>query len=699
MFVSRHDLRGTTRLHGPSRGLVRATLLAAALATGLASLAGLPGSAPADAAEPDAARGQFVIRCRFSHSLPDDPIVHPGHPGVSHLHDFFGNTTVNADSTVGSMLAGGTTCRVPSDTAGYWSPTASLDGVPLTPKAMRIYYFGVTDDLVETLPPGLKIIGGNPDALTPAENPHVTWSCGESRAIKTPREQVPYDCTVWAPGHPFVDGVVANVEMPNCWNGIGLEPPDVVYPVDGACPAGFPRVLPRLSQRIHLGIMDPLTPAGDVALTLSSGAFHTMHADFWNTWQQPRLDQLVAECLNAHVRCGGVEPAPAPEWTTQFGTQRYDLALALAESPDGIAIAGTTTFELPGEDFHQRTDGFVRLIDPQGEELWTDQFGTVGIDRAMAVATDRTNVFVAGSTDRTLHGQESAGGVDAFVRAYDLEGNELWTVQFGSAATDEALAVAVDGSGVFVAGTTEGRLGRLGLGGVDGFISRFDRSGTEIWRRQLGTEGTDRIRSVAVDARGVNVGGTTDGVLGATSAGAIDAFVRHYSRGGRPIWTTQFGTSGSDDLRSIASRRNGIVAAGSTDGAFPDASNEGALDGFVRRLDRDGGEIWTRQFGSTEDDVVAGVGITSTGVVVAGSTTGSLPDAALLGETDAFLLKYNAKGALIWTVQFGTDDFDAAHGLAVAPSAAYVGGETHGTFEGQVYAGDRDVFITKIRFA
>ena len=264
-------------------------------------------------------------------------------------------------------------------------------------------------------------------------------------------------------------------------------------------------------------------------------------------------------------------------------------------------------------------------------------------------------MFVAGSTDRTLHGQRSEGGVDAFVRAYDLEGNELWTVQFGSAAADEALAVAVDDSGVYVAGTTEGRLGRLGFGGADGFVRRFDRSGTEVWTRQLGTAGTDRIVSVATDARGVVVGGTTDGVLGAISAGGIDAFVRHYSRGGLPIWTTQFGTSGSDDLRSIATRRNGIVAAGSTDGAFPDASNQGSIDGFVRRIDRDGEEIWTRQFGSTGDDPVTGVGITSTGVVVAGSTNGALPDATHLGESDAFLLKYNAKGALVWTVQFGTD--------------------------------------------
>ena len=683
-------------VHGhrhPPGSLVRAGVL------GLVVLASLAMPLDAGAAEPGATRGQFVIRCRLSHSLPDDPIVHPGHPGASHLHDFFGNTTVNADSSFESMLAGGTTCRVPSDTAGYWSPAAYLVDAPLSPKAMRIYYFGVPDDAVETIPAGLKMIGGNPAALDPSENPHVSWSCGESRVIKTPREATPYDCTTWAPGHPFVDGVVANVEMPSCWNGFGLEPSDVVYPVDGSCPAEFAHVLPKLSQRVHLGVMNPLTPTGDVALRLSSGPFYSLHADFWNTWQQPRLDQLVAECLNAHVRCGGVEPAPAPEWTMEFGTVRYDLALALDDGPEGVCIAGTTNYELPGQEFHQRTDAFVKVVDPEGQERWTDQFGTVGIDRALAVAADRTRVYVAGSTDRTLHGQQSRGGMDAFVRAYDLEGNELWTVQFGSAAADEALAVSTDGTGVYVAGTTEGRLGRLVYGGVDGFIRKFDRSGAEIWTRQLGTPGTDRIVATAAGARGLDVGGTTDGLLGASTAGGTDAFVRHYSRQGHPTWTTQVGTSGTDDLRSLATRRNGILAAGSTDAVFPGASNQGGLDGFASRFDRDGDEIWTRQFGSAGDDRSVGVGVTSTVVVVAGSTTGSLPDASLIGETDAFLLKYNLKGALIWTVQFGTADFDAGLALAVMSSAAYVGGETHGVFEGQVNAGDRDAFVTKIRFA
>ena len=52
---------------------------------------------------------QFVVKCGFSHTAPNDPIVHPGMTGMSHSHDFFGNRGTDADSTAASLLGGATT--------------------------------------------------------------------------------------------------------------------------------------------------------------------------------------------------------------------------------------------------------------------------------------------------------------------------------------------------------------------------------------------------------------------------------------------------------------------------------------------------------------------------------------------------------------------------------------------------------------
>src|SRR5438128_6843801 len=79
--------------------------------------------------------------CNYSRSLMDDPIVYPGQPGVSHLHDFYGNTTTDAYSTIVSLLAAGTTsCVNPGETAAYWVPALMYNNVLKTSPSATIYY-------------------------------------------------------------------------------------------------------------------------------------------------------------------------------------------------------------------------------------------------------------------------------------------------------------------------------------------------------------------------------------------------------------------------------------------------------------------------------------------------------------------------------------------------------------------------------
>ena len=101
---------------------------------------------------------------------------------------------------------------------------------------------------------------------------------------------------------------------------------------------------------------------------------------------------------------------------------------------------------------------------------WIRQFGTSGNNQARGVAVDSTGVYVAGSVSSdALPNQTSAGGSDAFVRKYDSNGLELWTRQFGTARNDDAYGVSVDSTGVYVVGRTEGALpGQVLRGGAAG---------------------------------------------------------------------------------------------------------------------------------------------------------------------------------------------------------------------------------------
>jgi hypothetical protein len=106
--------------------------------------------------------GAFRTVCEFSHMAFDDPIVYPGQPGKSHLHVFFGNTGTNANSTAASIAnTGNSTCRGGTiNRSGYWAPAMidTLDGTPVTPQSMIIYYKtgynGVKPGDIKSLPQG-----------------------------------------------------------------------------------------------------------------------------------------------------------------------------------------------------------------------------------------------------------------------------------------------------------------------------------------------------------------------------------------------------------------------------------------------------------------------------------------------------------------------------------------------------------------
>src|SRR5262245_61440699 len=63
---------------------------------------------------------------------------------------------------------------------------------------------------------------------------------------------------------------------------------------------------------------------------------------------------------------------------------------------------------------------------------------------------------------------------------------------------------------------------------------------------------------------------------------------------------------------------------------------------------------WIRQAGTPGFDEAYGTVADATGVYIAGSTALAFPGQINAGGVDVFLRKYDAAGAVLWTVQFGT---------------------------------------------
>jgi len=226
---------------------------------------------------PAYAAGVLRVPCNFSHQRSDDPIVFPGQSGASHLHQFFGNTTTNANSTLSSMRNGGTTCKLAGDTAGYWFPA------PITPsgqpyqlrQAVAYYSTKPGKGYVHTVPAGAQMIGGSSSATQPQGVDRVKWDCLADPSV--PISPVPITC-------PRGEELQTTVRFPNCWSGNGVGRSSFVYgPKGNICPAGYIAIP-------HIRVSFEWNRSSATGFRLSSGPLNSAHADFWNTWDQSVLD-------------------------------------------------------------------------------------------------------------------------------------------------------------------------------------------------------------------------------------------------------------------------------------------------------------------------------------------------------------------------------------------------------------------------
>jgi len=278
----------------------------------------------------------------------------------------------------------------------------------------------------------------------------------------------------------------------------------------------------------------------------------------------------------------------------------------------------------------------------------------------------------------------------------------LWVKQFGSSSGDGAYGVAVDTSGdIFVGGYTDGVLpGQTSAGGRDGFLSKYDSSRNLLWTRQLGTSGSDYVYGVAADAVGnVFIAGNTSGTLpGMSSSGGTDGFIRKYNSAGSEVWTQQWGTTDTDYPAHIALDGSGnIFVGGETYGVFSGQASSGGVDVFVSKLNSSGTVLWTRQFGTSSTDYLDGLTADTSGnIYVSGTVYATLSGQTSSGGNDAFMRKYDTSGNALWTRQFGTSANDTGRGIGLDSSGnIYVSGTTEGTFPGQSSSGYIDIFLRK----
>jgi hypothetical protein len=173
---------------------------------------------------------------------------------------------------------------------------------------------------------------------------------------------------------------------------------------------------------------------------------------------------------------------------------------------------------------------YLTKLSPSGQAQWT-YVAPYSLVEPNAVATDSAgNVFVTGHRATGPWSYPTAS-YKLLLEKYSAQGGPpLWVREYGEGSVDnEANSLSVEGTAVYVGGSSQTAFFGASTGGYDVFLAKFGTADGRLdWGRQFGTPYEERAGAVTVKNGSVFVTGKTAGALGGTSAGATDFFVRKY---------------------------------------------------------------------------------------------------------------------------------------------------------------------------
>jgi VCBS repeat-containing protein len=370
------------------------------------------------------------------------------------------------------------------------------------------------------------------------------------------------------------------------------------------------------------------------------------------------------------------------------------------------------------------------------------RLGSVGFDAADAVAADAAgNLYVAGSFNGTVDFDPGAGTTnltnadttaDAFLAKYTSAGALLWV---GQLVNSSATGLAVDSAGaVYVTGSFNGTVDFDFGSGVTNltsgpfgtaFVAKYTAAGGLGWARAIGTGtggtgGATNGDAITLDAAGnvysagVLSNGTADfdpgaGTFNLTNvSGNANTYFSKLDSSGNFVWAKQFANDPAtaagvwpaglavDAAQNVyvtgifVGRVDFDTGAGTNwvstfDTTFPSG------DGYAARLTAAGDLSYVDRVGSaTGREDGYGVVVDGAGTAyVAGHFSGTATIDATAGDTtltsagndDAFVMRLDPTGGLVWARRVGSTGFDGAQAIATDGTDLYLSGYYSGTVD------------------
>ncbi len=329
-------------------------------------------------------------------------------------------------------------------------------------------------------------------------------------------------------------------------------------------------------------------------------------------------------------------------------------------------------------------------------------------------------------------------------------GTVQWATRIAGTGSDEGNGISVDGSGnsyvtgsyssnpltIYNAnGSTFGTLSNSGSS--DGYIVKYNTSGTAQWATRIAGTGGDGASAISVDSAGnshvtgsyssnpltiYNADGSTFGTL--TNSGN---YIVKYNTSGTAQWAASFNGGGGNGI-SVDVSGNSYVAGNFTSNpltiynangsTFGTLTNSGLIDAFIVKYNTSGTAQWATRIAGTSDDYAYTISVDGSGNPYVtgdftsnpltiynanGSTFGTLSNS---GSNDTYIVKYNTSGTAQWAARIGATGGDIGFSAVNSAGNCYVTGyyssnpltiynADTSTFGTLVNSGAEDVYIVK----
>jgi len=404
--------------------------------------------------------------------------------------------------------------------------------------------------------------------------------------------------------------------------------------------------------------------------------------------------------------------APNTEWQKNYGGTGTEYAYSIKETSDSGYILAGFSYSNDGDIIENKgnSDFCIIKLNNTNDIIWQKTYGGTDSDFANSIQETTDGGYIVAGYTYSNDGDipENKGDADFWIIKLNNIGDTIWHKTYGGTDYDyeKSIKETTDG-GYIVIGYTKSNDGDIteNKGNEDVWVIKLDNIGDIIWQKTYGGTNNDEAFSIqeTTDGGYIFTGNTesNDGDI-TENKGNKDVWVIKLDNTGGIIWQKTYGGASNDEALSIQEITNGeYIVAGYTESNNGDITeNKGEMDAWLIKIDNTGNIIWQKTYGGTSnDDIKAMQETTDSGFILAGNTKsndGNITENK--GYTDVWLIKVNNIGDIIWQKTYGGSNSDLAFSIQETSNEGYIVAGYTDSNNGDITEnkGAADIWVIKI---